>query len=117
MQTSGKYILDVNGEPKRERDLLKWARWYENSQDRIVAQETIGKTRVSTVFLGLAYDDLGLSDGPVFWETMFFGGPSNGELRRCGGSREQAEAMHADMVALVKAKDLPTNPQPEARER
>lgn len=37
----------------------------------------------------------------LMWETMVFGGEFDQEQERCGGSREQAEAMHLDMVRKV----------------
>jgi hypothetical protein len=42
---------------------------------------------------------------PILWETMVFGGPMDQEQDRCGGSREQAEAMHAHMVKRVKERN------------
>ncbi len=96
------YILNEQGEPVAEPDLIKWATWFERAK-RHVADETndAAGSRVSTVFLGLDY---GFHTGlPILWETMVFGGRLNGEQTRCGGSREQAQAMHAAMVARVKA--------------
>lgn len=95
-----RYILDEQGKPVVERNLFKWAAWYENAE-RHVACELIGESKVSTVFLAL--DHAFGSEPPVLWETMVFGGPLNLEQDRCGGSREQAEAMHARMVERVKA--------------
>ena len=93
------YTLDEKGTPVHEPDMMTWARWFE-SADRKVAKETIGEAEVSTVFLGL---DHNWGDGPpILWETMVFGGPLDQEQERCSGSREQAEAMHAEMVAKVR---------------
>lgn len=50
-----KYILNAKGEPVPERDLMKWARWFE-SKGRIVKQEWVENVRVSTVFLNPAGD-------------------------------------------------------------
>jgi hypothetical protein len=58
---------------------------------------------VSTVFLGLDYSFEHHGRGPILWETMVFGGPLDEEMDRCGGTREQAEAMHAAMVERVRA--------------
>lgn len=70
------YVLDADGEPVVEPDILRWAEWFETA-DRHVAETLIGheptgaEVRVSTVFLGL---DHGWGDGPpVLWETMTFG--------------------------------------------
>jgi hypothetical protein len=101
--STDKYILDDNGNPQPEPDLMKWAMWFETANRR-VAETVIGKTRVSTVFLGL--DHSFSSPSPVLWETMVFGGTLDQEQNRCSGSKEQAEAMHQDMVDRVKAVDL-----------
>lgn len=101
----GKYILDDDGNPQLEPDLIKWAMWFEKNLDgRRVAVTEIGEVKVSTVFLAL---DHGWGQGPpVLWETMVFGGEMDQEMNRCPGSREQAEAMHQDMVERVKAVAL-----------
>jgi hypothetical protein len=97
----GQYILNDKGEPIPEPNLFKWGMWIENNK-RHVADETIEGVRISTVFLGL--DHRFHEPGPpILWETMIFGGPLNEEANRCTGSREQAEAMHAEMVARVRA--------------
>jgi hypothetical protein len=102
-----KYILDALGNPRPETDLKSWLRWYENA-DRVVACENIGKSRVSTVFLGLDYAWNG--GEPLLWETMVFGGPMDQEMDRCSGNREQAEAMHLRMIERVQVGGTP-NPR------
>jgi hypothetical protein len=98
-----KFILNAQGEPVVETDLLVWAKWFE-TENRSIATDIIGTCLVSTVFLGLDhnYDSRG---GPVLWETMVFGGPAEVDhcRRRCSGTREQAEAMHFSVVNEVKA--------------
>lgn len=98
------YILNQKGEPVVEPDLMKWSEWLQNEMaipDRIVRVQYIGEGRVSTVFLGL--NTAMFSKGPpVVWETMVFGGPLNGEMTRCAGSREQAMAMHEEMIKRVQ---------------
>jgi hypothetical protein len=97
---NARYILTPEGNPVAEPDLLRWAAWYETAQ-RKVADTRVGEVRISTVFLGLDHQ---FDEGtPILWETMVFGGTLNEEQDRCGGSREQAEAMHAAMVARVEA--------------
>ena len=99
--THDKYILNEKGVPVVEDDLETWGRWLENCKSRIVKQEMIGKSKVSTVFLAL--DHNWSPSGPsVLWETMVFGGKLEGKMDRCSGSREQAEAMHQRMVKRVK---------------
>lgn len=94
-----KYILDKDGNPVEEPHLLKWAMWFEDA-NRNVAEEHVGKSRISTVFLGIDHSFEG--GEPVLWETMVFGGPLDQECSRCAGSRKDAEAMHANTVRLVK---------------
>lgn len=103
------YILDEKGAPVAEPDLMTWALWFEKA-DRHVGNETIGDSKISTVFLGL---DHAFGGGvPVLWETMVFGGKLDQEQDRCCGSREQAEAMHARMVERV----LCSNAEPSSGE-
>lgn len=91
-----KYILNGYGEPVRCDDLMQWAMWMERRPDpRRVALDETAEFRVSTVFLAL---DHNFGDGPpILWETMVFRGESQGEMVRCAGAREQAEAMHVAM--------------------
>lgn len=97
------YILNDLGEPIVEPDIKEWATWFETAE-RHVADDRLTiageEVRVSTVFLGI--DHAWGEPIPVLWETMVFGGPMNQEMDRCGGSREQAEAMHARMLARVR---------------
>lgn len=97
-----RYILNDRGTPVIELDIQKWARWFGTSE-RQVALDTIDGVTISTVFLALDhnYRDSG---PPILWETMVFGGPLTGLMDRCSGSKEQAEAMHAKMLAEVGAK-------------
>lgn len=102
---NGRYILNAQGEPVSEPDLMTWGKWLEtNRSTRIVNQEKVGQSTVSTVFLGLDHN-FDTDGPPVLWETMVFGGKLNGEMERCSGSREQAEAMHQRMVERVKKGD------------
>lgn len=100
--THDKYILDADGNPQPEDDLMKWGNWLQNSGSRIVKKERIGESEVSTIFLGIDHS-FGDSSEPVLWETMVFGGKLNQEMARCPGSKKDAEAMHARMVERVKA--------------
>lgn len=99
-----KYILNAIGEPVAEPNLYKWASWFETS-DRAVARDHVCGAIVSTVFLGLVIDE-----SCDVWETMVFGqGHIMDEQQdRCGGSREQALAMHAKMVEAVKKYPVTT---------
>ena len=100
--TTRKYILSDDGEtPIKCDDILTWGRWFENFENRIVKQESIGDKWVSTVFLGL---DHRFGNGlPLVWETMVFHDKKGVEMDRCGGNRDQALAMHEAMVARMEA--------------
>lgn len=94
---SDHYILD--GHKTVACDLLTWARWLdENNESRIVKKDTVGKSRVSTVFLGL---DHSFGDGPpLLFETLVFEGPLEDEMDRYS-TWEEAERGHAVMVERV----------------
>ena len=81
-------------------DLMTWAHWFERA-DRIVAQDQIGPLHVSTVFLGLDHNWFG--DEPHLFETMLFDACSDSYQNRCA-TWVQAEAMHAEGVAVARAK-------------
>lgn len=104
---SDMYILDEKGNPILEPDLDKWAKWF-HTTNRHVAKTTVGKYWISTVFLGVNHN-FSLYGPPVLWETMVFNKRkvSKREYRdiwmdRCAGTKEQAEAMHQQMVKKVK---------------
>jgi hypothetical protein len=93
-----RYILNESGDPVEESDIFKWSQWLNETKRRVALDERDG-VRVSTIFLGTDYSYNG--DDPVFWETMIFGGEFSEEQERCGGSRKDAEAMHARIIAKV----------------
>lgn len=104
--STGKYILDSEGNVLPEPDVLKWGEWL-NTADRRVAETFVGTTRVSTVFIGLSK---GIGNGkPVLWETMVFGGPCDGE-NDCYTSKELALEGHKRLVDIVK-ENQPAPPQ------
>lgn len=82
-------------------DVMKWAEGFEASERR-VAVDTIGEATVSTIFLGIDHSFGG--DRPLLFETMVFGGPLDGEQKRCS-TWEQAEAMHHTTCERVKAAE------------
>jgi len=86
----------VDGRPAPEPSSPAWALWFRDA-DRGVAETAVGEARVSTVFLGI---DHGLGGPPLLYETMVFGGPSDGEQQRYG-TLEEARAGHEAMVARV----------------
>lgn len=73
-----KYILEGKI-PVPAKNLLEWALWIEEGHEqRVVAQETIGKYWVSTVFLGLDHR-FGDSGPPLLFETMVFDAKPNND--------------------------------------
>jgi len=92
---SDHYILE--GKTTKQVDLMTWAKWLEKA-DRKVARETIGKSEVSTVFLGL--DHAFGNEPPMLFETLVFGGNLADEMTRCT-TYEEAEAMHKAMCDRV----------------
>lgn len=93
---NGMYILDEDGNPKEEKDTLTWGRWFETSREkRIVGNDTVGDSRVSTVFLAL--DNSFGGDVPILYETMIFGGERDGEMERYA-TKKEAEEGHKRIV-------------------
>ena len=94
------YILDANRNVVEVESITTWGLWF-NRADRVVARINLTpETTVSTVFLGMDhnYSDRG---EPILWESLVFGGPMDGEMFRCSGTWQDAEAMHLRMVASV----------------
>lgn len=81
-------------------DLMTWARFFEDIDNRQIGHDMIGKVRVSTVFLGLDHN-MRASGDPVLFETMIFGGPLDQEQwRYC--TYDEAERGHAEAVTQAK---------------
>ena len=95
---AGQYILDAEGNPIPEPDLLKWGQWIEHTERRVDQDKMDNGAFVSTVFLGLDHSFFG--SPPLLWETMIFGGPEHGYEERYS-SRADAVAGHAKAVALA----------------
>jgi hypothetical protein len=92
------YVLNAEGDPVAESDVLKWAEWYETA-DRHVARDTIQEVEVSTVFMGVNHDCHG--GRPVLYETMIFGGAHDQHQERYH-NKVAALAGHDRAVALVR---------------
>jgi hypothetical protein len=95
---NNKYILDENGNPKVEQDLLKWGKWFETAEIH-VGNDTIGGVQISTVFLGLDHSFGGKK--PLIYETMIFGGKHDQYQERYY-TKEEALEGHKKAVELVK---------------
>jgi hypothetical protein len=101
MHKSRFWILDDKGEPKPVAGISEWS-IATDDEKAIVKQEDVSGARISTVFLGVDHS-FTQTGPPILWETMVFGGMLDMYKDRCGGTREQAEAMHERVVAKVKA--------------
>jgi len=95
-----KYVLDADGHPQPEGDLLAWAQWMGTADNQVLKREQVGHVRVSTVFLGLGHG-WGTTDAPLLFETMVFGGKLDGVCERYA-SRADALTGHAVVVARVE---------------
>ena len=99
------YILDADGHVKPVTDLLEWAKWFQTAERTIALSGNEGNVWVSTVFLGINHNWFG--DPPILWESMVFGGPSDGDCQRYS-SREAALKGHEEMCRRVLApKETP----------
>lgn len=101
----GLYILDDDGNPVEEPEVLVWAKWFEeHRRETQIAQTIFPWGRVSTIFLAMDHNYMEmvvLPEQPVYkpilWETMIFGGELDMEQCRYR-SREEAIEGHAEWV-------------------
>lgn len=91
----GQYILDDAGEPVPCEDLMTWARWFENTEARRLAMDTVDGITVSTVFLGL--DQARIAGLPILWETMAW---------REGDEHREREFVGPDELGLLPVFDI-----------
>jgi hypothetical protein len=90
----GYYILDESKKVVPVGTFKEWAEWFEKA-DRTVAKTVLPSgDKVSTIFLGL---DHAMGEEPEIFESMVFGGESNGEIWRYA-TWEEAEAGHQRLV-------------------
>lgn len=96
----GLYRLDERGTPVA-CSVETWGKWFERcNKDRQVADTTVGRSFVSTVFLAIDHNHSG--DGPpILWETMVFGGELDGSSWRYS-SEEEAKKNHDRIVTEIK---------------
>lgn len=92
---SFKHYVLLGQTPVEEPDVLKWAEWFGNLENRVVFQTEIPGGMVSTVFLGLDHQ---FGKGPpLLFETMLFRDGESNDCERCSTWLE-AEAQHAKML-------------------
>lgn len=92
------YLLDENKQPY-EVSLEESYKVYRDMDMKIVKQETVGDSKVSTVFLGLDHA-WGHENGPILFETMIFDGYYEGFQRRYK-TYDEALRGHNDAVEMV----------------
>ena len=98
-----KYILKGR-EVVPEPDILAWARWFENGENRRIANTEIGGITISTIFLSL---DIGVgTEHPILFETMIFDQnfKSIDNYQQRYSTYEQAEQGHKKAVEKVRAR-------------
>jgi len=110
LQLSGISIMDryiLNGhEPVYEPDMIKWAKWF-GSANRIVARTRVGRSTVSTVFLGIDHSFGFEEQTPILFETMIR--DRNGEFHDDQWRYEtwdEAEAHHHAVVGALQSNRL-----------
>jgi len=104
------YILDDDGNPVRCDDIVAWGHWYQNTRNRIVAQDFDEQGEgISTVFLGMdhSFTEKG---PPILWETLVFGGPLDGEMERYSSL---ADALMGHAVMRVRVREAEANRAPK----
>lgn len=117
----GQYILDENGDAVPATGLRSWGRWLQDHvKERHLAQDQVGDSRVSTIFLGLDYGPRYIPreleaisqerfsthfvQRPELWETMVFGGPCDREMARYT-SKEDALEGHRQIVERLRVEN------------
>jgi hypothetical protein len=98
--TLGTYIL--KGRKPVAVDMDTWGFWFgKHNDERIVGRWTFGEIEVSTMFLGIDHGD---GDGPpILFETMIFGGPWGGQMRRYS-TWDEAERGHMRVCKAVRRR-------------
>ena len=99
MKNGNYYILDGDGNPVVEPDVIKWAKCF-NEDDRVVIKTKVGEREVSTVFLGLDHQ-YGFGP-PLLYETMVFGVPEDEEIQERYTTRDEALAGHTRIVEQLR---------------
>ena len=93
------YILDNEGLPVPENDVLKWGQWFENhGKERIVKQTNFPEGgMISTVFLGMDHSFGG--NTILLYETMVFKNETNWE--DVGAYAKQLCAASSDSIGSL----------------
>lgn len=98
----GYWILDGHT-PKQAKDVVEWARFYEDFSNRNVKQDEVGNILVSTVFLGIDHNFFGKGP-PLLFETMLLSKTtSTGNYQERYATWDEAEKGHARALAEALA--------------
>lgn len=85
---------------KEIKETAEWTRLFGDKDYKTIGHDTIGKYRVSTVWLGLDHQ---FGEGkPLIFETMVFGG--NNEMQKRYATEEEAQDGHFKTVEIVIKK-------------
>lgn len=94
------YYVLFHGQPVPEMDFLRWMAWMATEPpDLRVAEDFVGETRISTIFLGMDHNH-DREGPPILYETMVFTGKMDGEMWRYS-TKEQAQNGHEQVVLMV----------------
>lgn len=106
------WMLDENAAPIPAPSMRAWLDWRRVNLNLHVADEIAGDSRVSTVFITSPM--LPLSGGPMFFETMIFGGRMDGIGCRYA-TRDEALIGHTAAVRAVTmtAEGVPPTNDPK----
>lgn len=100
------YILDKDDNPV-ETDTITAGRWFENSvndKQRVVAWTDVAPgVSLSTVFLALNHS--WIPGKVLLYESLWFGGEFDGEMRRYS-TKAEALAGHNEMLAEYNNKEI-----------
>lgn len=105
-----------NLNPDKTVSLLPEGMYTDFTNDRKVANDTVGEAMVSTVFLGMDHDILQEESSPILFETMIFGGEHDDYMRRYHTYDEAQSGHHKIVKALHMGIDPDTlfnNPENE----
>ena len=92
------YMLNPDHSIREAKDIIEWATSFEGVS-RFVAKTSLENGMISTVFLGI---DHNWGNGkPLFFETMVFDGPLDGEMARYH-TWDEALQGHKAMVERVR---------------
>lgn len=92
------YTLDEHRNPVPCDDPLTWAQWF-SLNDHVVRQTQLNEeTKVSTIFAGI--DKAFGTQSPQVFETMVFGGPSDG-YTHYSCTWLKAKLVHAETCRLL----------------